>query len=81
MIEKSKMVDFLRNKCNIDKNIEQYKKLNTEFGFERFEFFIIHNKKKYKIKILQSTKLVEKPINIIIPKEILKQLSEEIYNI
>lgn len=44
-------------------------------GEDRREFQIFHEDKPYTLKVVYSKHLIEKPINILLPKELLKKIS------
>lgn len=67
----------LMNKIKLKKKARYFKYREKTVGLSQDLIYYTYNNVKYKLKLRRSRQLIEKPLNIIIPKPLLIELSEK----
>lgn len=76
LVRKDKIRELL-NKIKIKKKIKSFKYKESKFGLYQYLLYCEHENTRYKLKLKRSNKLIEEPLNIIIPKSLLIELAEK----
>ena len=76
LVRKDKIRELL-NKIKIKKKIKSFKYKESKFGLYQYLLYCEHENTRYKLKLKRSNKLIEEPLNIIIPKPLLIELAEK----
>lgn len=76
LVRKDKIRELL-NKIKIKKKIKSFKYKESKFGLYQQLLYYEYDNKRYKLKLKRSNKLIEEPLNIIIPKPLLIELAEK----
>lgn len=76
LVRKDKIRELL-NKIKIKKKIKSFKYKESKFGLYQYLLYCEYDNTRYKLKLKRSNKLIEEPLNIIIPKSLLIELAEK----
>lgn len=76
LIRKDKIRELMNN-IKLKKKLKYFKHKEATIGLSQDLIYYTYNNVKYKLKLRRSRQLIEKPLNIIIPKPLLIELSEK----
>lgn len=76
LIRKDKIRELMNN-IKLKKKLKYFKHKEATIGLSQYLIYYTHNNVKYKLKLKRSRQLFEEPLNIIIPKQLLIELSEK----
>lgn len=76
LIRKDKIRELMNN-IKLKKKLKYFKHKEKTIGLSQDLIYYTYNNVKYKLKLRRSRQLIEKPLNIIIPKSLLIELSEK----